>query len=113
MTKKDQRWVPYSELPAMEMGNGLHRRIMAFGDDLMCVENAFDTGAIGAVHKHPHTQVTYVVSGVFDFHIGDETRRVSAGDSMFVPGELPHGCDCLEAGAVLDIYSPMREDFLK
>lgn len=113
MTKKDQRWVPYSEIPVMEMGGGLHRRIMAFGEALMCVENAFDTGAVGAVHSHPHTQVTYVVSGVFDFHIDGETRRVAAGDSMFVPGGVAHGCDCLEAGAILDIYTPMRDDFLK
>ena len=113
MTKKDQTWVFYDQIPQLEMGAGLHRKIMAYGDDLMCVENAFDTGAVGAIHSHPHTQITYVVSGVFDFHIGDETKRVTAGDSMFVPGGVSHGCDCLQQGAILDIYTPMREDFVK
>lgn len=112
MTQKDQTWVPYSQIPVMDMGGGLNRRIMAYGDEIMCVENAFDTGAPGAVHSHPHTQITYIVSGVFDFHIGGETRRVTAGDSMFIPGGIPHGCDCLEAGAILDIYTPMRSDFV-
>ena len=112
MTKKEQRWVPYAEVPAMDMGGGLHRKILAFGEDLMCVENAFDTGTVGAIHSHPHTQVTYIVSGAFDFHIGGETRRVKAGDSMFVPGGTAHGCDCVEQGAILDIYAPMRADFV-
>lgn len=113
MTKKDQTWVFYDQIPLLEMGTGLRRKIMAYGDDMMCVENAFDTGAVGAIHSHPHTQITYVVSGIFDFHIGSETKRVKAGDSMFVPGGVAHGCDCLEKGAILDIYTPMREDFVK
>ena len=113
MTKKNQRWVPYEQIPVMDMGAGLNRRMMAFGDELMCVENAFDTGAVGALHSHPHTQITYVVSGCFDFHIDGESRIVKAGDTMFVPGGTVHGCDCLEAGAIQDIYTPMREDFVK
>ena len=113
MTKKDQTWVPYDAVPAIDMGQGLHRKILAFGDELMCVENSFDTGAVGAVHSHPHTQITYVVSGVFDFHIDAQTQRVKAGDTMFVTGGTVHGCDCLEKGAILDIYTPMREDFVK
>lgn len=113
MTKKNQRWVFYEEVPTMDMGAGLNRKILAFGDDLMCVENSFNTGAVGARHSHPHTQVTYIVSGIFDFHIGDETCRVQAGDSMFVPGGTVHGCDCLEAGSILDIYTPMRTDFVR
>ena len=113
MTKKDQTWVFHDDVPRMEMGDGLRRKILAYGDDLMCVENAFDTGAIGAIHSHPHTQITYIVSGVFDFHIGSVTCRVKAGDSMFVPGCVLHGCNCLEAGAILDIYTPMREDFVQ
>lgn len=113
MTKKNQTWVPYDQIAAIDMGQGLHRKILAFGDELMCVENDFDTGAVGAIHSHPHTQITYVVSGVFDFYIDGETRRVRAGDSMFVPGGTVHGCNCLEKGAVLDIYAPMRTDFVE
>ena len=113
MTKKNQTWVFHTDVPQMEMGNGLHRRILAYGDALMCVENTFDTGAVGAMHSHPHTQITYIVSGVFDFHIGGETRQVKAGDTMFVPGGTAHGCDCLQGGSILDIYTPMRDDFVK
>ena len=113
MTAKDQTWVPYDEITPMNMGSGLTRRIMAYGDDMMCVENAFDTHAVGTIHSHPHTQITYVVSGIFDFHIGNETKCVKAGDTMFIPGGIPHGCDCLEKGAVLDFYSPMRADFIR
>lgn len=79
---------------------------------MMCVENAFDTGTVGALHSHPHTQITYIASGVFEFTVGDETRVVKTGDTMFVPGGTVHGCHCLEGGAILDIYTPMRDDFV-
>ncbi len=112
MTEKNQRWVFHGEVPQQNMGGGLMRRILAYGDALMCVENAFDTGADGAIHSHPHDQITYIASGVFDFHIAGETRRVHVGDTMFIPGGTLHGCSCLEGGAILDIYSPMRQDFV-
>lgn len=112
MTEQDQRWVPYAQVIGQDMGGGLERKILAFGQELMCVENAFQAGAVGALHSHPHTQVTYVVSGEFAFHIGDETQHVTAGDTMYVPGGTVHGCHCLATGAILDIYTPMRADFL-
>jgi len=78
----------------------------------MCVENAFEKGAAGALHSHPHTQITYVVSGRFSFTIDGETREVTAGDTLLKTGGVPHGCVCLEDGVLLDIFTPMREDFL-
>lgn len=62
--------------------------------------------------SHPHTQITYVVSGAFAFTIGDETRTVRAGDTMLKEDGVVHGCTCLEAGVLLDIFTPMREDFV-
>ena len=93
-------------------GPGVTRRILAYTDGLMCVENTFEQGAVGALHSHPHTQITYVVSGAFAFTIGDETRTVRAGDTMLKEDGVVHGCTCLEAGVLLDIFTPMREDFV-
>lgn len=67
----------------------------------------------GSTRQDLRDSITLVESGVFDFHIDGETRRVRAGDSMFVPGGTVHGCNCLEKGAVLDIYAPMRTDFVE
>ena len=80
--------------------------------DAMCVENTFETGGVGAMHCHPHTQITYVVSGRFRFTIGDETREVGPGDTLLKQDGVMHGCVCLEAGILLDFFTPMREDFV-
>ncbi len=109
---KGQRWVPYGDAEPQAAGEGVVRRVLAYSDSLMCVENRFETGARGAMHSHPHTQITYVVSGVFSFTIGGETRTVRQGDTLLKEDGVEHGCLCLEAGVLLDVFNPMREDFI-
>jgi quercetin dioxygenase-like cupin family protein len=84
-----------------------------FQKDLMCVENCFEEGAAGAIHSHPHTQITYVAEGRFRFTIGDEVKEVSRGDTLCKQDGVTHGCVCLEKGILVDFFTPMREDFLK
>lgn len=110
--KKDQRWVFSHDCPPQPAGVGVIRRVLAYTDTLMCVENRFDTGAEGPLHSHPHAQITYVLSGAFAFTIEGETHTVWAGDTLLKTNGVEHGCVCLEAGALLDIFTPMREDFL-
>lgn len=112
MVIKGSNWVPHSDAVPVEAGPGVQRRVLAYSDDLMCVENTFQQGAVGALHSHPHTQITYVVSGKFSFTIDGETRTVEAGDTMLKENGTVHGCTCLEAGVLLDIFTPMREDFV-
>ncbi len=112
MTQKGPRWVPYGDTLPQDQGNGVVRRILAYNDGLMCVENKFEKGAVGALHSHPHTQITYIVSGVFAFTIDGETRTVRKGDTLLKEDGVVHGCTCLEEGILLDIFNPMREDFV-
>lgn len=53
-----------------------------------------------------------MVSGRFRFTIGDKTREVGPGDTLLKQDGVRHGCTCLEAGVLLDIFTPMREDFV-
>ena len=112
MTEKGQRWVFHEGTEAQSGGENVIRRILAYCDGLMCVENTFEQGAVGTLHSHPHTQITYVVSGVFSFTIDGEERTVKAGDTMLKEDGVIHGCTCLEAGILLDIFNPMRADFV-
>lgn len=93
-------------------GEGVVRQIMAYNDDLMMVKVKFETGAVGTPHTHPHTQATYVASGVFEFTTDGETKIVRPGDDVYMKPGVLHGCKCLEAGVLIDIFSPMRKDFL-
>jgi len=78
----------------------------------MAVENRFDKGAAGALHCHPHSQITYILSGKFQFTVGEETKIVEAGDTILEIEGVVHGCTCLESGVMLDVFTPMREDFI-
>lgn len=108
----NQRWVFHEDVKEECVGRGVRRRILAYSKDLMCVENTFAEGAEGQLHHHPHTQITYVVSGVFEFEIDGEKRIVKAGDTMLKLNGVEHGCVCMKEGILLDIFNPMREDFV-
>ena len=114
MTKnhKDQRFVLHENTLPEQAAPGVVRRVLAYGDDAMCVENTFETGGVGAMHCHPHTQITYIVSGRFEFTIGDETREVKAGDTLIKREGVMHGCVCKEGGVMIDFFTPMRKDFV-
>jgi quercetin dioxygenase-like cupin family protein len=89
------------------------RKVRARGGKLMIVEVFFATGAIGSEHEHPHDQATYCLAGEFRFTVGQDTRTLRPGDSVFVPGGVRHGTVCAAEGRLLDTFSPQREDFLK
>lgn len=109
---KDRIWNFAKDIEGQDVADGVVRRILAYTDELMCVENYFKKGAVGALHSHPHTQITYVVSGAFEFEIDGEKKTVRAGDTMLKKDGIVHGCVCVEEGVLLDIFSPMREDFV-
>lgn len=109
---KNQPVVPYETTIAEQTTPGVVRRVLAYGEQAMCVENTFTQGAVGALHSHPHTQLTYVVSGRFRFTVGDNEYEVKAGDTLLKQDGIVHGCVALEAGVLLDFFTPMREEFV-
>ena len=111
MTEKGQRWVMHQQAEAQNVG-GMIRRVLAFDKELMCVENTFTKGVAAPLHSHPHLQIAYIVEGVFDVEIDGEVKTLSKGDSVWLPSNIPHSVTCLEDGIVLDIFNPMREDFV-
>ena len=103
----------HNEQKLIDLGGGVTRRILSYDENLMSVEVAFETGSEGAVHTHPHTQCSYVLSGKFSYSVEDEAVELNPGDSIVVPANLPHGTVCLEKGMLLDVFTPMREDFIR
>lgn len=101
-----------SEIEWLDLGSGIKRKVMAYDAQMMVVKVAFEAGGIGAMHSHPHTQASYVASGKFDITIDGKTKTLKAGDVYFVPSDLVHGAVCLEAGELIDVFHPLREDFL-
>ena len=111
MIENGQRWAFHDDALPQAAG-GVTRRVLAYCENMMCVENTFEEGAVGAMHSHPHTQITYVAEGAFAFTIGEETRIVRKGDTLLKEDGIIHGCTCLEKGILVDIFTPMRKDFV-
>ncbi len=100
------------ETPWEEVDTGLTRQMMGYDGKIMLVKAKFEKGAIGKMHKHYHSQVTYVESGEFEMTIGDDVRIIKGGDSFYIPTNVMHGCVCTVPGVLIDVFSPAREDFL-
>ena len=72
---------------------GVTRKILCYSDDLMMCEIHFEKGSKGNFHSHKHLQITYVAKGSFEFTIGDETKIVNQGDSVYMPsGPAARAC---------------------
>lgn len=95
-----------------QMAPGVRRKIMTYDEKIMIVRVEFDKGGVGTLHQHYHVQVTNVESGVFDVEIDGIKKRLKAGDVFHVPSNLIHGAVCIETGVLIDVFTPMREDFL-
>lgn len=110
MTVKN--YFPASENTLDTVDTGLTRKVAAHNDNLMVVEVHFEKGTVAPRHYHVHEQITYVISGKFEFTVGDDTYIVEAGDSLYKQSNIEHGATCLEDGTLLDVFTPHREDFL-
>jgi quercetin dioxygenase-like cupin family protein len=90
------------------------RKVLGTGGSLMMVEVSFKKGGVGEVHAHEaHEQASYIVKGSFEIVVGDEKKVVTTGDSFYAGRNVPHGVTALEDSVILDVFTPIREDYLK
>jgi len=113
MKTRSTNFVIGAEIPWEQVGKGLSRQILGYDGQIMLVRVKFQKGAIGYVHEHYHSQSTYVVSGQFEVMINGEKKILKDGDGFYVEPDAPHGAVCLEDGELIDVFSPVRADFLK
>ena len=106
--------VNHESIELKVLSEKVSRRMLGTGGSLMMVEVNFKKGGVGEVHSHDaHEQVSYIIRGSFEIVVGTEKRVVSAGDSFYAGLNVPHGVTALEDAAILDVFTPIREDFLE
>lgn len=102
----------WSKVEVEQVAEGIKRQ-MVVGENVMVCRFTFDPFVITDVHSHPHEQMTLVMKGRVKFTISGEERIVTAGDVLHFPSNNRHGATMLDEEVVLiDIFSPIREDFL-
>jgi quercetin dioxygenase-like cupin family protein len=112
MDRNSKKYILTKEVDWEELGGGVSRKFLGYDNQIMMVLVKFEKGALGAPHQHFHTQATYCVSGKFEFEIDGQQQVVEGGDGVYIEPNLLHSAKCLEAGMLIDTFSPVREDFL-
>ena len=113
MKTQSANFIFANQSPEHVAGDGMIRQLLGFGKTILMARVNFDKGAVGEIHQHEHAQVSYVESGSFEVYIDGERKELNSGDGFYIPPNTDHGAVCLEAGVLIDVFSPVREDFLE
>jgi quercetin dioxygenase-like cupin family protein len=91
---------------------GINRKTLVHGEKTLMTEFRLSKGAILPRHSHPHEQTGYLVQGHIRLSIGTEQYEARAGDSWCIAGGVEHGADILEDSVAIEVFSPVRDDYL-
>ena len=108
----DPRECDWATMPVEHIAEGIDRQ-MIWGERIMVCRLRFAPRVVTAVHSHPHEQITLVERGRVRFTVDGVDRELSAGSVIHFPSGVRHGATMLdEETVVIDIFTPIREDFL-
>lgn len=102
------RW---DDIPDKQLAPGVRRRFLT-ADRVTIARFSLARGAVVPVHDHDHEQVSYVVSGALKFQVDGKETIVRGGEALQIPSWAKHGVTALEDTQVIDVFSPVRQDWL-
>lgn len=106
-------YIENKNIPSTELGGGVTRKVLSYSENIMSVELHFEKDSIGAMHSHPHEQIGYIISGSLLYkEVGQEDKILVTGDTYYVAPDIEHGVVALEETMLLDMFTPMRKDFV-
>lgn len=94
------------------MAEGIEMKTLAYGDKTLMSEFRLQQGAQLPRHSHPHEQTGYLVAGRMELTIGQDSVVVEPGDSWSIPGDVEHNATVLEDSLAIEVFAPLREDYL-
>ena len=97
--------------PVVDMKNGVKRRTMVWGEQMLLAEIHFEAGGTVPRHDHLYEQVGYCISGRVELDVGDTTTVVEAHTSWVISGGTPHAARALEPSFVIEVWNPARNDY--
>jgi quercetin dioxygenase-like cupin family protein len=98
-----------SYLPALDK---VTRKTLVHGARTLMTEFRLEKGAMLPKHRHPHEQTGYLVSGRMDLTVGGERHAVEPGDSWCIPGDMEHSVVAVADSVAIEVFCPVREDYL-
>ncbi len=91
---------------------GIERKTLVYGEKTLMTEFRLRKGAVLPRHAHVYEQTGYLIRGRIRLFIGAESQELGPGDSWCIPGGAEHGADILEDTVALEVFSPVRQDYL-
>lgn len=91
---------------------GILRKTLAYGDKSLLSEFRLLKGSELPAHSHPHEQTGYLVSGKINLTIGGDLFEVLPGDAWCIPPNTEHKADILEDAVAVEVFTPVRKDYL-
>jgi quercetin dioxygenase-like cupin family protein len=113
-TDRSVTWYAWNSIPRETVSPMLDRRLIT-GDKMMIAHVYLKKGCIVPKHSHENEQITYILEGVLRFWIGEDESQevlVRAGEVLHIPAHVPHKAEALEDTLDVDIFSPIRQDWL-
>jgi quercetin dioxygenase-like cupin family protein len=102
------RW---ADVPNEQISDTVARRFIS-GDSVTIGRFELKKGGVVPTHAHVNEQVSMVMSGVLRFRIDGRETIVKAGEMMQIPGNVPHEVEVLEDAVAIDVFSPVRQDWI-
>ncbi len=96
----------------IEALDGIERKTLAYGEKTLTVEFRLQKGKELPLHSHPHEQAGYLVSGHMVLSIDGEEYDMMPGDAWVIKGDLVHGAQIVEDSVAVEVFSPVREDYI-
>ena len=101
-----------NENPWVDIVPGVRRQTITTGTTMYQMRARLDAGSVLPIHQHPQEQIAHVVSGRMIMIVNGARHELSAGQSIYLPSNVPHGVETLEDTLVIDTFSPPRDDYL-
>ena len=98
--------------PWIEICPGIKRRTVAHGASMYQMLAQLDAGSRMPPHQHPQEQIVHVLKGRMRLIVEGTPHELTAGQTFYLAGNVPHGVETIEETSVLDTFSPPREDLL-
>jgi quercetin dioxygenase-like cupin family protein len=101
----------WSNIPAEQINPSISRQFIT-GDRVTVARFELKRGGIVPMHAHENEQVSFVLDGALKFKIDGREIIVRGGEVLQIPGTLPHEVEVLEDTLVVDVFSPVRQDWI-
>ena len=112
MNRMSNTFIFNKDVTPVEMLPSIVRKTLSYSENMMVCEVHLAKGAVLPSHHHIHEQSSNIISGSVRYTVGEEEHIVTAGDSVMIAADVPHAVVALEDTLVMDVFSPMRPEYI-